>query len=254
MGKPTNGGKRLARRTIQGGMAAVGALGLAAGMAGVAGAQTNGGTQSITDTFDYTCTVSTPAITLTDQTATVVLDVTAPQEVSPGQSFTVQATSQTTLPSIIAATASGLGITSVTVQSVKAEVDATNVTPTSTTDTNTQTPTVTTSELTSPISVALAPLSFTAGNTPGTATFTAGDITVVSVISGGSLNGDDATLTCTPPSNNTIGTVDIVSSGTSTVPVGAVGGAALAGLLGVGGGVAYVVRRRRTSPVANGIR
>jgi hypothetical protein len=235
-------------------MAAVGALGLAAGMAGVAGAQTNGGTQSITDTFDYTCTVSTPAITLTDQTATVVLDVTAPQEVSPGQSFTVQATSQTTLPSIIAATASGLEITSVTVQSVKAEVDATNVTPTSTTDTNTQTPTVTTSELTSPISVALAPLSFTAGNTPGTATFTAGDITVVSVISGGSLNGDDATLTCTPPSNNTIGTVDIVSSGTSTVPVGAVGGAALAGLLGVGGGVAYVVRRRRTSPVANGIR
>lgn len=95
--------------------------------------------------------------------------------------------------------------------------------------------------------MALAPLTFTAGSTPGTATFTAGDINVVSLIHGGQLNGDDATLSCTPPSNNTIGTVSIVKSTTSTVPVGAVGGAALAGLLGVGGGVAYVVRRRRTS-------
>jgi hypothetical protein len=254
MGEPKSGGKRLARRTIQGGMAAVGALGLAAGMAGVAGAQNTSNTQSITDTFSYTCTVTTPAITLTNQTATVVLDVTAPKEVSPGQSFSVSATSDTTLPSIIAETASGLGITSVTVESVKATVDATNVTPTSTTDTNTQTPTVTTSELTSPISVALQPLTFTAGSKPGTATFTSGDINVVSLIHGGELNGDDATLSCTPPSNNTIGTVDIVSSTTSTVPVGAVGGATLAGLLAVGGGVAYVVRRRRTSPVASGIR
>ncbi|MFC0081807.1 hypothetical protein ACFFRE_06565 [Aciditerrimonas ferrireducens] len=252
MGTSEHGGKRLTRRAIQGGMAALGALGLAGGMAGAAWA--SGNTQSLTDTFSYTCTVTTPAITLTDQTATVTLNVTAPQQVSPGQSFTVSATSQTTLPSIIAATASGLGITSVTVESVKADVNATNVTPTSTTDTNTQTPTVTTKELTSPISVALAPLTFTAGSTPGTATFTAGDINVVSLIHGGQLNGDDATLSCTPPSNNTIGTVSIVKSTTSTVPVGAVGGAALAGLLGVGGGVAYVVRRRRTSPVANGIR
>jgi len=248
------GRKGLTRRSAQAGVAVLGAVGLGAGMAGAAWAAPAGSTQSISATLDYTCTVATKAITLTKQPATVTLNVTAPSQVDTGQSFTVSATSQTTLPPLIATTAGALGITSVQVTSVKADVNGTDVTPASQTDTNTDSPTVQASQLTSPISVDLAPLTFTAGSTPGTATFSAGDLTVVSLISGGQLNGTDATLTCTPPSTATIGKVNIVSSPTSTVPVGAVGGAALAGLLAVGGGVAYTVRRRRTTPVADGIR
>jgi hypothetical protein len=236
---------RARRLAARGGVAALGALGLGVGLAGVAGAST---TQNITANLSYSCTVTTPAITLSDQAVSVTLTATAPASVAPGQSFQVSATSETTLPSLIASTAADLGITGVTVTKVQAAVTATNVTPTSTTDdaaSGALPMNVPESDFTSPIDVPLAPLTFTAGSTPGTATFTAGNLSVDTTIQGGSLAGDTASLACTPASgaNMTIGSVAIAA--VSTTPVGAIGGAVLAGVLGVGAFGGYAVRRRR---------
>jgi len=238
---------RVTRRIVaRGGIAALAAFGMAVGMAGVAGASTIG-TQTQSVNLNYSCTVTAGAIVLNNQPVAVTLNVTAPTTVTPGQSFTVAATSEVSLPSTVVSTASALGITSVTVTAVSADVSATNVSPSSTSDSaaaGVLPLNVPEADFTSPIQTALAPLSFTAGNTPGTATFTAGDLNVTSTVNGGSLNGDTNSLACTPASGNpALGSVTIAA--VSSTPVGAIGGAVLAGLLGVGGFGVYAVRRRR---------
>jgi hypothetical protein len=238
---------RAVRRNLaRGGVAALAALGMAVGMAGVAGASTVG-TQTQKVNLNYSCTVTAGTIVLSNQDVAVTLQVTAPTTVTPGQSFTVSATSAVTLPSTVVSTAGALGIKSVTVNSVQAAVAGTNVTPASQTDgaaSGVLPLTVPESAFSSPIDTALAPLTFTAGSTPGTATFTAGDLNVSSTVNGGSLNGDTNSLQCTPASGNpSLGSVTIAA--VSTTPVGAIGGAVLAGLIGVGGFGVYAVRRRR---------
>jgi|GEM_PF-6705672 len=198
------------------------------------------------ETINYSCTIPV----LGTQTLTVTISGTAPTSVAEGQTITLDGSASVSLPSSLLSSAQSLGATGVTINSVTAAMNATGpVTPTTQNATATGLPaTYTISQLQSgPVTQTFAPLTFTAGNTPGTVDFTPGNFSTDATIQGGTLNGYNATITCTAPSGVTpIASVQ-VTSGTS-VPVGAVGGVGLAALAGVG---FYAVQRRRShQPVA----
>ncbi len=241
MRKRNLAGSRSIGRLAMAGVAGLGAAGLTAGLSGVAGAAT---TQQVQATLDFACTVTTTPSTVTvNATLPVQLTITTPATITAGQQFTASTVSVVTLPSAILQAQAFLGFTSLQINSISAGVTGTDVTPASASVSGLGLP-VTITNLSNPITTDLSPVTFTA-NSAGTATFTAANtLTVVSTLIGGtSANGYTATMTCTAPTNATIGSLTIGSSG--TIPVGAVGGAGLAGLVAVGGAGIYAVRRRR---------
>lgn len=195
-----------------------GATGLALATSVTAHAVT---TQTASVTENFTCATNKP-VALTKLPVPVVLSITAPTSVTTGTKFTESASSSVTLPAAITATASALGITSITVTNVAAGVNASNATPASATDGGQGLPmTIAVANIGNPVVVDLAPLTFTAGKAGTPMVFTAGDLTVTTTLHGGTFDGTITTLSCTANTGNpSLGSVNVTAAPVSPVVTG----------------------------------
>jgi hypothetical protein len=233
--------RRARRLALRVGAATLGAAGLSVGMVGVAGAQT-----PQTVNIAFTCTISVAGTSLPGQSVSGSFAVTAPSTVASGSPVSLAVTGGLSFPSTFAGEASALGITGVEETSASMVIGATGASPSSqTADAEGLPTTIPAADLGSPFTATLAPVSFTAGS-PGTAAFSVTSAAMSVTLEGGSLAGDVANLTCSPNSGSP-DLADVTVAAVSTTPVAAVGGAVLAGVLGVGAFGVYAVRRRRPS-------
>jgi hypothetical protein len=189
-----------------------GASGVALANPATAGAASS--TQTINATLSFSCTVAIPTagITLSNQTVPASLAITAPATITAGSSFTIDTTSNVSLPSAVTSLASSLGITGVEVTNVSTSVSGTDVAPSPQDVSAENLPfTVPEADFASGVSATLKPLTFTAGSA-GTAVFSAGALTVDATVEGGSFANDATTITCGAPASPTVGSLTIAAA------------------------------------------
>ncbi len=214
-----------------------GSLALAsAGFVGVVGTAVLGvatPASAASETLNYSCAIPI----LGAQNLPVTITATAPATATTGSTITVNGTASIALPASLIGAAGALGATAFQITAASSVVNATGpVTPTSATVSATGIPfSETIAQLQAgPITVTLAPATFTAGGSAGTVNFMPGNFSSTAVITGGSLGGQSEAIPCTVPATGVTPVASTVVSApsltsqaitfTSTAPPATVGG------------------------------